>query len=115
MAYGLRQTRAGTLDRRVEWLAQTLIINEMSEVVEIYVSQGRVWAGARHEKVMELVGGGQISARKLTVFTVRYRVGYKERDRIVHDDGRVYRIMGVTELGRRELLELDTEFIEGGA
>ncbi len=105
---------AGTLDRRITLMRETVSYNSLGEPVEAYEDFSEVWARVRFDSVGEQFTDDAIRAKKFVGFVIRYRTDITEKDRI-RFDGKQYRIVGVTELGRRKGLELSTEFVEGAA
>jgi SPP1 family predicted phage head-tail adaptor len=114
MAYGLRQVQAGKLDRRIVIQQCTTSLNAMREPVESYATLATVYAEFNAVDVGEGQGADSTQARANSKFTIRYRTDITEKDRIVHDS-RTYKILGIREMGRRELLEISAAFIEGAA
>lgn len=115
MSFGLKSINAGALDRRVKLMKQVLTINEMHEEEETYEELTTVWAAVKHIRGYEEFETAQVQAIRSTIFTIRFRDDLTEADQVEHDDGKRYRITLMRELGRRELLELTTEFIQGAA
>lgn len=106
--------QAGSLDRRITLMRETVTYNSLGEPVEAYEDFSEVAARVRFDAVSEQYTDDAIRAKKLAGFIIRYRSDITEKDRIRYD-GKHYRIIGVTELGRRKALELSTEFVEGAA
>lgn len=114
MAYGLRQVQAGKLDRRIVLQQCTTTLNALREPVEAYATLATVYAEVSPSDAAEGQGADSTQARASTRFMIRYRTDITEKDRIVHDS-RSYKILGIREMGRREMLEISAVFIEGAA
>lgn len=112
MAYGLPQQWAGKLDRRVTILKSTYSYVGANEPEETWLPVKTLFAQVVHFGVREMMDGEAIRAVKMTKFNIRYREDINEKDRIEHE-GKQYKIVGITEMGRREMLEIATEYIQG--
>lgn len=64
-----------------------------------------VWAGKRDVRGRELLAGGAPLAEVETVITIRHRLDVRPSWRVLLE-GREFDITGITEIGRREGLEL---------
>lgn len=114
VAFGLPQQWAGRLDRRVKLWKATVTYNELNEPVETFVLHASLWANVIHFSAKEIYDAESVRACKYAKIIIRYRTDVDEQDRIEHD-GQMWKIQGVTEMGRREMLELMAEFTEGNA
>lgn len=114
MAFGLPQQWAGKLDRRIALWKATISYNDLNEPVETFALHATFWAQVVHLSTKEIYDSESVRACKYAKFIVRYRTDVTEKDRVIHD-GQSYKIQGITEMGRREMLELMTEFTEGNA
>ena len=114
MAFGLPQQYAGKLDRRIALMRRTTSYNAANEPIETYASVATMWANVQHHSVKEMNEASAVRASKNTRFLVRYRTDITEMDRIRHDS-KDYAIVGITEMGRREMLEIMGEYLEGRA
>jgi len=112
MAFGLPQARAGLRDRQIFILSHTVTINDLGEPVETFEPGGKAWAHVVYKSVVEGDEAGSKRASKTICFKIGYRTDISEADRVEFDN-RDYQIIGITELGRRELLEIETFRIEG--
>ena len=112
MAFELPQVRAGSLDRAVTLLRYRTTVNELYEPVETYVAVATLRARVQHMRVTEIYDANSFQAMRNTKFFVRYRSDVTERDRLMYE-GDLYRIRGINEMGRRELLEILAEWMEG--
>jgi SPP1 family predicted phage head-tail adaptor len=114
MAFGIPQQWAGKLDRQIKLLHETTEYNEMNEPIQVWEQVATMWANVQHKTVEEIIAGQAVRAVKQTRFLVRWRTDINEKDRIEHD-GLQYLITGLAEMGRREMLEITTEHVEGAA
>lgn len=114
MAYGLPQQWAGKLDRRIKILKHSVTFNELNEPVEEFTEYAVIWANVMHLSVREINSAESVRAVKMANIVIRWRTDIDEQDRIIHD-GDTYKIQGTTELGRREMLQLLVEYVEGNA
>ena len=114
MAFGLSQQWAGRLDRRVKLLRATVTYNAMNEPVETFTHVATVFANVNYMRDLEKYDSDAVRAEKMAKFVIRWRTDINEKDRVEYD-GKTYKIRGVTEMGRREMLELLTEYTEGNA
>lgn len=112
MAFGFPQARAGLRDRQIVILRRTLSYNDMGEPVETWTETATAWAHVQYKTTDESMNAGATRAEKTICFRVLYRTDILESDR-VRFDGLSYQITGLTELGRRELLEIETRRAEG--
>ena len=112
MSYGLAQSLIGKRDRRVWLLKSTTTYNDMHEPVVTFTRHRQMWAQVEHRSVAEKYEADSTRALKSTTFRIQYATDIIEKDRIEHDN-KTYKILGITELGRRELTEILTEAVEG--
>lgn len=112
LSFGLSQVTAGQFDRRIKILRQSVTLNDYNEPVETYTHALTLWAQVRYLKVDEIYDGESVRAMRYAKFMVRWRTDITDRDRIEHD-GRTFKIIGIVERGRRELLEVLGEYVEG--
>ena len=100
---------AGLLDRRVTVQRRTLTRNEYGEQVETWTEYATVYA-SRNDFLVASTGKEsfsalQTSAQETTRFRMRYRSDLLTTDRLV-SDGRTYDIKQISEMGRRDGLEI---------
>jgi SPP1 family predicted phage head-tail adaptor len=114
MSWGLRQVQAGKMDRRIVLQRMTSSLNAIREPTESYATLATVWAEVTPASVAESQGADSTQARAYTQFSIRYRNDLTAKDRIVFDS-KTYKILGIQERGRRELLEISAVHIEGAA
>lgn len=112
MAYGAPQVRAGSFDRIVTIQQQTIGENSAHEPTESYATLATVRAQVVPSGAREATTADAIRAAKTTRFRIRYRSDVTEKDRVVFDS-KTYKILGLTEIGRREVLEIDADYLEG--
>lgn len=104
---------AGALDRRVVVEAPVLSQDTVGGPVIGWATLATVWA-----KVYDLSGHALEKARQSGSavdrrVTLRYRTDITGAQRLRFEDGRTARITFVREVGRREMLEIDCELING--
>lgn len=99
--------RAGKLDRRVTLQKWTEIgRDDLNQPVFEWVDGVTVWAQQRPQRGAEAVKAGQMEGVRMMQFQIRYRGDVSVKDRIIFD-GAAYEITGLSELGRRDGLEID--------
>lgn len=100
--------RAGQLDRRITIESQSVAANSFGEEIPTWGTLVTVWAQALPLRDVETYQSDQFDAQRWVKFRIRWRsdVTITEKCRLLHDDGQYYNITGVSELGRREGLEL---------
>jgi head-tail adaptor len=101
--------RAGKLDRRVAVEIRDIAQSDSGEAVEGWTPVGTFWMGKRDARALERFSGAERVAEIDTVFKARWlplmRQLRPDTHRLVYR-GRVHEIMGVTELGRAEGVEI---------
>jgi SPP1 family predicted phage head-tail adaptor len=110
MALGPGARGAGRLDRRVVLQSKTTTRDASTgEEIEGWAEAGALWMGKRDVRASERFGPDQVVAEIDTVFRARWSpaltVIRPETHRLLYDD-RIYNIHGITELGRRETVEI---------
>lgn len=100
--------RAGTLDRRITIQHKTVTTSPDGGQIETWADLATVWANARPLKSDEKFGDQQLIATSLTTFTIRYRSDLTVQD-VIKYNGRIWDILDIREVGRRQGLELDTK------
>ena len=99
---------AGPLDRRItieRWGAKT---NEFGEDVPEWLHVATVWASAEDIRDSERNRAQQVGSDVTTRFRVRWRYSIEQlnpKDRL-HYGGRVFNIVAIKSVGRREGLEI---------
>lgn len=101
--------RAGALDRQIELRHVTLTRDATTgeESKSWPAAYATVWASKRDVRGREFFAAQQMNAELTTVWQIRYRADVKRTDQIVAD-GAVYNIVGISEIGRRVGLEIQT-------
>jgi SPP1 family predicted phage head-tail adaptor len=100
--------RAGALDRRITLERATTTANALNEPVATWGPLCVVAAAVKPVTNAERVAAAQVQAEVMTRFQIRYNAltsTVDARDRLVFA-GKVYDIVGVMELGRREGIEI---------
>lgn len=98
--------RAGRLDRRLILQRKTLIENDFGEPTATWTTIATVWAEKREVRGAERYAASQSVAQIDIKYRIRYRRGLTPLDAFVDEDGRVFDIAAVLEIGRREGLEI---------
>ena len=99
---------AGRLDRRIALRRATVTANAFNEPVETWATLATVWCSVVPVSDGERLRAGETLAAKQSRFTIRYSAtvaAVDPRDRLLYE-AREYDILGVKELGRREMLEI---------
>lgn len=102
--------QAGPLDRRITIQTHTDTRDGAGEPVPAWTTLATVWANVLHLRGTEPFEGQQFNAQRVTVFTIRYRDDVDETMQVSFD-GQTYDIEGISELGRRDGLELTTRVL----
>ncbi len=98
--------RAGNLDRLIELRHRVLTQNSHGEQVPSYpTAYETVWAEKLDQRAREYFAAQGTQAEATTRFRIRYMTGVVMTDRIVYD-GANYDIVQISEIGRREGLEI---------
>ncbi len=101
--------RAGPLDRRVTVQARSTSQSAAGEVVETWTDLFTVWMGKRDTRAAERFGAEQRVAEVDATFMARWAPAFDairpDTHRLVYRS-RIYQIHGITELGRREGVEI---------
>jgi SPP1 family predicted phage head-tail adaptor len=101
----------GALDRRVTIETATKTKDSYGGIVVSWASLGTYWANVRPMVARERFISGAIRENNVSVFTIRYRTGFDVEARISYD-GKLYRIIGIAERGRREWTEITAEVMQ---
>jgi len=104
-------TLAGRLDRRVKIFKRTLSKSSSGQSIETFAELFEVWARLLPVSAGELVKSESIHAKQTVIWELRYRKGIEETYQLRYE-GKIYKITGVQETKRRELLQLTTELYE---
>lgn len=100
--------RAGGLDRRIVIERVSVTYDEFNAPVEQWSTLATVWASKVDVKDGERFRADAVSSEITTRFRIRYSTTVADvspRDRISYD-GRLYDIVAVKEVGRREGIEI---------
>lgn len=100
------------LDRRITIQQQSVSTDADNQTVETWAEWARPWAQYIPQAGSEAMDGGQIVAAARARFVTRYRAGVDESMRILHD-GKMYSILSVIEVGRRDGLDILAEVVRG--
>lgn len=96
---------AGKLDRRITIQSLVETQDDFGQPVQTTVVLATVWANVAPLRGKEPFQGEQFNAQQVVVFTVRWRDDVDATMRIEHE-GETYDIQSVSEIGRREGLEI---------
>lgn len=100
--------RAGNLDRRIVIERATVSHDQFNAPVEVWGTLATVWASKTDVKDGERMRADAVSSEITTRFRIRYSTTVADvspKDR-VQFDGRIYDIVAVKEIGRREGIEI---------
>lgn len=99
--------RAGKLDRYIELQSLTTTQDASGHPVKSWPPLAKVWASKRVLRGEEKIQNLQKFAQTFSVFRIRWRSDVNPVKRLVDlSDGRVYDILDVAEVGRREGLDI---------
>ena len=99
--------QAGKLDRRITIQSQSASQDGAGEAVATWAVVDTVWAQVIGTSGSEPFQGEQFNAQRKVTFVIRYRTDIDETNRIVYG-GETYGVTATFEIGRRELLEVQT-------
>jgi SPP1 family predicted phage head-tail adaptor len=108
---------AGRLDRRVRIERAAVTTSDTGNNIETWAPLVTVWAQRMPQRAIEAWRAGGTAAEMETAWRIRWSsqvADLSPRDRLrfpAADDGAVYEIIGVTEIGRREGLEIVTKAV----
>jgi SPP1 family predicted phage head-tail adaptor len=101
--------QAGRLDRRIRIERNTATRNSRGEVIAAWTVVAETWAQKNDLAGREPYRSEQFESQSTTRWRMRYRTDLDPTMRIVHiQDGQVYEIDAVSEIGRREGLDVFT-------
>lgn len=108
--------RAGKLDRRISLQRKTAVPDpDTNENIETWTSYlTGVPASVEYDRGTEQSQGAILSAINYVYFTIRYRPGIKEEDRILFE-GRIYDIQFIAEPRRRQEIRITAVYRQGAA
>lgn len=104
----------GRLDRRIEIEEPVTTYDALNAPILTWKNWKRVWAQYIPDKIDERYSNDTEREQRLVRFRTRYWSNFSTLFRIVFE-GNYYRVRGVTEIGRREGLEVDCEYLQGQA
>lgn len=104
--------RAGPLDRRITLQEERITGSPSGGMQRAWVDVARVWAGIRPLPGKERWQAPQAMAVRSAIWRIRWRPDVHERMRFLYR-GEVWRIDGLSEIGRREGIEIAASALEG--
>lgn len=104
----------GTLNRRMTIRRRTIVDDPQWGPTEQWIDLRTVWAGIRYDSADEEFAAGQLYAKRIVTFTLRYTGDVSAVDRATCE-GVEYDILGITEIGNRDGLEVKAEVLDPGA
>ena len=104
--------KAGRLDRRIRIERKAVTYSPSGAPLEAWSTLATRWAEARPLDGTERFSEPQLLAQGFTTFRIRWSSSVSDVDPLDRAifDGRVYDIMAVREIGRREGLEIDAVY-----
>jgi SPP1 family predicted phage head-tail adaptor len=100
--------RAGKLDRRLTIQRKAVTTSPSGEEIETWSDVAVVWGEARPVPGDEKFGDQQLIASSLMTFRIRWRTDLVVTDRISYWN-KIWDILDIREIGRREGLEIDAK------
>jgi len=100
----------GKMDRRIA-IERVTRVKVAGEVVPTWTTLATVWAEVVQQTAGEFFTGYGEAETGSVIFRVRYRPGITTKDRVTYD-GAAYDLKEITEIGRRDALELRGEVIK---
>lgn len=97
--------RAGPLDRRITLQRPIDVQDESGAVTHAWTPVAEIWAQRQDLRAREYVSANTTLAEVEAVFRIRHRDDVAPRWRVL-EGGKVFEISGITQLGRRDGLEL---------
>lgn len=104
--------QAGKLDRRITIEDLQKTPDGAGGYTENWVTLATVWAEKRKQSGEEALRAGSVVPAETVIFRTRFRSDVTTEARIKHE-GETYNITSIREIGRREGLELTTEWVKG--
>lgn len=100
-------TRAGNFDRRVTILRRNVTTNAHNEEIEGVPTEVGRWASVRPAPGTERFQSAEMAAEAPMRFVFRWEANLLTvKDSIRHDDGNIYAIAAIAEIGLREGIEV---------
>lgn len=100
------------MDRRVTLQSAAITRDAVNCPVQTWSDVATVWASIRDLRAKETFAAEQAGSSVSKIVGIRYRSGVSADMRIVLPGTIVGRIAGITEIGRREKLELQVEVVD---
>jgi len=100
------------MDRLITIQRATETLNDANELIKTWSTWKTVWAKKTDTGGSERFNGAVI-AIMATNFEIWYLDGLTEKDRILYDS-KIYSIIGIVEIGRREGMQVKTETQDHG-
>lgn len=94
------------MDRLITLQSRSETQNNIGEVVESFSTLAQVMAARVDLTSAEKFTAQQTFAETVTQFDIYFRTDIKPKDRMLDETGKVYDIIGITQLGRRRGLRL---------
>lgn len=104
---------AGRMDQRVTLQSKSVTRDAVGAAVETWADDVTVWASVRDLRARETMTAQQVGNAVSRIVHIRWRTGVSADQRLKFDDNRIGRIAAVSELGRKETLELQVEVVNG--
>lgn len=101
----------GSMDRRITIERETESVKPSGSVVKAWTPVATVWAEVLQQTASEFFTGYGEAETGTVIFRVRYRPDITSADRVTYD-GTAFGIKEITELGRRDALDLRGEALK---
>jgi SPP1 family predicted phage head-tail adaptor len=98
----------GQLDRKITIQEATLTKDAAGEEVETWGTYATLYAKKARKSANEGVSSEQLIATRVETFQARYKAGVTEQMRVI-ESGLIYNIRGISEIGRKQGLEITAE------
>jgi SPP1 family predicted phage head-tail adaptor len=99
--------QSGRMDRLVVLQAVTETRSASGAVTQAWATLATVWAQLVSSRGSERLEAAGEQARQTRIWRIRHRTDITNKHRLTYD-GTVHEILSITEIGRREGLELQT-------
>ena len=96
----------GRLDRRIKIQRVTTSEDTFGQPIETWTDLITVWGEKREIRGTERWTANQTISQVDIIYRIRYRSSLTTKDRFVDEDNRVFNIVAILEIGRREGLEI---------
>jgi SPP1 family predicted phage head-tail adaptor len=101
--------KAGKMDRRVQLQTVSTTRGELGGKIEAWTTLDTVWANVRDLSGRETFAAQAAGSHVSKVVTIRHRSDLDHTGRIILDDGRIAIVAWISEVGRREALQIFVE------